>query len=163
MAERRPAATGPTSFTSVQTAATPMVPAPTKRTWWLQVCWASCAIGSVLAASAEKCGTPQTQPISAPTNIATPTHRPTRWPTANSANDSRKSKPVTPPRSPPTRKYRATSLAKMRVATMQANTAETIAPQTTAASPARLSSTAAASACSPPPTLSTSAQATPSG
>ena len=53
--------------------------------------------------------------------------------------------------------------AKMRVATMQAKTAATIAPQTTAASPARLSSTAAASACSPPPTLSTSAQATPSG
>ena len=51
----------------------------------------------------------------------------------------------------------------MRVATMQAKAAATIAPQTTAASPARLSSTAAASACSPPPTLSTSAQATPSG
>src|SRR5882724_8975998 len=46
---------------------------------------------------------------------------------------------------------------------MTANTPETIEPQTTARSPARLSSTAVASACSPPPTFSTSAQATPSG
>ena len=94
--------------------------------------------------------------------MAMPTHSPTRWPTANSANDSRKSKPVTPPLAP-TRKKRTTSPAKMRVATTQAKTADTIEPQTTAASPARLSSTAAASACSPPPTLSTWAQATPSG
>ena len=35
--KRRPAITGLTSLASVQTAATPMVPAPTKRTLWLQV------------------------------------------------------------------------------------------------------------------------------
>ena len=44
-----------------------------------------------------------------------PTHRPTRWPTANSANDRLKSKPVAPPLSPPSRKYCATSLAKTLV------------------------------------------------
>ena len=42
-------------------------------------------------AIAEKCGTPQPQPISAPINIAIPTERPTKCPIARSANDSAKS------------------------------------------------------------------------
>jgi len=76
-----------------------------------------------------------------------------------SANDRKKSKPETP-RSP-TRKLRATSLAKIRVAAINANAPEITDPHTSAASPARLSSTPRP--CSPLPHLSTSAQATPSG
>src|SRR5271154_1600050 len=82
---------------------------------------------------------------------------------ANSANERKKSKPDTPPRSPPNRKYRTTSPAKTRVATIIANAAETIEPHKTARRPARLASTADASACAPPPTFNTSAQAGPSG
>ena len=52
-AERRPAITGPTSLASVHTAATPMVPAPTKRTLWLQVASARCVMESAPPASAE--------------------------------------------------------------------------------------------------------------
>src|SRR6476646_10462315 len=89
--------------------------------------------------SAEKCGTPHTHAISAPTPIATPTHKPTRCPMPKSANDRKKSKPETA-RSP-TRKLRATSLAKMRVAVMSANAPEITDPQTSAASAARVSST----------------------
>jgi hypothetical protein len=37
IADASPLHTGLTSFASVHTAATPMQPAPTKRTWWLQV------------------------------------------------------------------------------------------------------------------------------
>src|ERR1700722_19616020 len=51
----------------------------------------------------------------------------------------------------------------MRVPTMMANTPEEIDPTTRARSPARDSSTASAVASAPPPTFSTSAQATPSG
>src|ERR1700759_2629196 len=100
----------------------------------------------------------------APTSIATPTHKPTRCPTANNANDKLKSKPLTAPRSPPKRKYCTTSLANTRVATITANTAALIAPHTTASNPARFSSTPSALESSPPlPTFSTSAHATPSG
>src|SRR6185437_9122271 len=80
----------------------------------------------------------------------------------NSAKERRKSKPLTAPRVP-TRKYWTRSLAKMRVATINANTPDTMDPQSTAISPARASSTAASWASAPPPTLSTSAHATPSG
>ncbi len=52
-AELRPAMTGLTSLASVHTAATAMVPAPTKRTWWLQTDCASCVIESWLASRAE--------------------------------------------------------------------------------------------------------------
>jgi hypothetical protein len=101
----------------------------------------------------------------APSSIASPTQSPTRCPTANSAKERKKSKPVTP-RSP-TLKYRTTSPANTRVATMIANADATSAPQSTAMSPARFS----AAACTPAPsrfsaaapTFSTSAQATPSG
>src|SRR6185312_11908608 len=143
-AERSPAATGCTSLPSVHTAATPMVPAPTKRTLWLQVSrarWASeaasvrCAMSGV---SAEKCGTPHTQEMSRPTSIATPTHSPTRCPTPNSANDRKKSKPETPA---PRRKLRTTSLAKRRVAVIRENTPDTTEPHRSADSPALLSST----------------------
>ena len=91
-----------------------------------------------------------------------PTHRPTRWPTASSANDRLKSKPLAAPRLPRW-KYCATSLANTLVATTIANTAETMVPAATASRPPLLLSCAASPAPSPPPTLSTSAQATPSG
>src|SRR6185312_4326151 len=80
----------------------------------------------------------------------------------NSAKERRKSKPLTAPRVP-TRKYWTRSLANMRVATISANTPDTIDPHSTAISPARASSTAASWASAPPPTLRTSAHATPSG
>ena len=53
------------------------------------------------------------------------------------------------------------SEANRRVATMSENTAETTEPHSSARSPAVLSSTPLP--CSPLPTFSTSAQATPSG
>lgn len=59
-------------------------------------------------------------------------------------------------------KYRATLPANTRVATTTANTAETTVPAITASRPARLLSRDAP-VSSPPPTFSTSAQATPSG
>ena len=64
------------------------------------------------------------------------------------------------PRSP-TRKLRATSLARIRVAVMSEKVPATTEPHSSALRPARLSSIP--EACSPLPTLSTSAQATPSG
>ena len=166
IAEARPLITGLTSLASVQIAATPMVPAPTKRTLWLQVAFARSAIEPATGIIAEKCGTPQPQPISAPTSIAMPTHSPTRCPMPNSANDRKKSNPVTPPCVPPTRKYCTTSPANTRVATTTANTADTIEPHSTASRPARLEAAAASAltpSLAPAPTLSTSAQATPSG
>ena len=53
MADASPLITGLTSFASVHTAATPIVPAPTKRTLWLQVACARCAIDQRPAAKAE--------------------------------------------------------------------------------------------------------------
>ena len=79
IADANPDTTGLTSLPKVQIAATPIVPAPTKRTFVLHV---APAMSSKLpvrpCASAEKCGTPHTQPISAPNSIARPTHNPTR-------------------------------------------------------------------------------------
>ena len=42
-------------------------------------------------AIAEKCGTPQPQPMNAPISIAIPTDRPTKCPMPRSANDKKKS------------------------------------------------------------------------
>ena len=53
IADDSPLATGCTSLASVQIAATPIVPAPTKRTWWLQLDCATSAIAPPAAASAE--------------------------------------------------------------------------------------------------------------
>src|SRR5213593_629702 len=159
-----PLATGCTNFSSVQIAETPIAPAPTKRTFVLQVFCASVAAAVVKSpAMAEKCGTPQPQPINAPINIAIPTERPTKCPIPRSANDKKKSKPLTAPLRP-IRKVRATSDAKICVATITAKTAATIDPHKTASRPARPCSISEACAESPLlPTLRTSAQATPSG
>src|SRR5579859_2182518 len=100
--------------------------------------------------------------MTAPISIAIPTEIPTRWPMANSANERLKSKPLTAPLSL-TRKLRTKSDANTCVATTTANSAETMEPHSTASKPARLSSSLLASASSPEPTLSTSAQARPSG
>src|SRR5260370_32164739 len=73
IAPASPLATGFTNFNSVQIAETPIAPAPTKRTLWLQVLCASWAAVVVISpAIAEKCGTPQPQPINVPMSIAIP-------------------------------------------------------------------------------------------
>src|ERR1044072_9119957 len=67
MAPASPLATGFTSLSNVQIAETPIAPAPTKRTFVLQVLYASVAAAVVMSpAMEEKCGTPQPQPINAP-------------------------------------------------------------------------------------------------
>ena len=164
IADARPLITGLTSFASVQIAATPIVPAPTKRTLWLHVDGHP-RPHRRSRRSRSSAARPRPQPISAPARIATPTHRPTRCPTANKAIDRLKSKP------------RDRALAVAAEAEVlhdiggegarrddSANTAALIAPQTTASSPARFSSAASRwRRLPPPPTFSTSAQATPSG
>src|SRR5439155_1293663 len=156
--------TGLTSLRSVQIAETPIAPAPTKRTFVLQVFCASVAAAIVMSpAIVEKCGTPQPQPINAPISIAIPTDKPTRCPIPRRANDKKKSYPLTAPRLL-IRKVCATSAANTCVWTMTANTAATIEPHSTASRPALPCSMS--EACFESlllPTLSTSAHATPSG
>src|SRR5512132_19741 len=106
-----PLATGLTSLRRVQIAETPIAPAPTKRTFVLQVFCASVAADIVISpAIAEKGGIPQPQPINAPISIAIPTDKPTRCPIPRRANDKKKSYPLTAPRLP-IRKVCATSAA----------------------------------------------------
>ncbi len=96
IAEARPVATGLTSLISVQIAATAMAPAPMKRTCLAQT-WLATPATSALASKGSRlvrCGTAPAQEISTPTSMATPTHRPTRWPTASSASERPKSTPV---------------------------------------------------------------------
>src|SRR5262245_12918517 len=164
IAPASPLATGFTNFSNVQIAETPIAPAPTNRTFVLQVFVARVAAAVVRSpAIAEKCGTPQPQPINAPINIAIPTERPTKCPIPRSANDKKKSNPLTAPLRP-IRNVFATSDAKTCVATITANTAATIDPHKTASKPARPCSTSEATSPVPVlPTLRTSAQATPSG
>src|SRR5262245_46154425 len=160
----RPRVTGFTNLSNVQIAETPMAPAPTKRTFVLHVFWAMAAAAVVTSPEiAEKCGTPQPQPIRAPISNARPTERPTKCPMPRSANDKKKSKPLTAPLRP-IRNVRATSAAKTCVATTTANTADTIDPHSTASRPARPCSMSEACSESPVlPTFKTSAHATPSG
>ena len=88
----RPRVTGFTNLSNVQIAETPIAPAPTKRTFVLQVFCAMVATAVVTSpAMAEKCGTPQPQPINVPMSIAIPTERPTKCPIPRSANDKKKS------------------------------------------------------------------------
>src|SRR5206468_8525876 len=152
------------NFNNVQIAETPIAPAPTKRTFVLQVFCANWAAAVVMSpAIAEKCGTPQPQPIKAPMSIAIPTDKPTRWPIPRRAKDKKKSYPLTDPRLP-IRKVCATSAANTCVLTTTANTAATIEPHSTASIPALPCSMS--EACLESlllPTLSTSAHATPSG
>src|SRR5438552_3997684 len=97
----RPRATGFTNLSNVQIAETPIAPAPTKRTFVLQVFCASVAAAVVISPDiAEKCGTPQPQPINAPISIAIPTDKPTKCPIPRRANDKKKSYPLTDPRLP---------------------------------------------------------------
>src|SRR5205814_9900090 len=67
----RPRATGFTNLSNVQIAETPIAPAPTKRTFVLQVLVAIAAAAVVRSpAIAEKSGTPQPQPLNAPISSA---------------------------------------------------------------------------------------------
>ena len=90
-AERMPETIGPMIFSSVQIAATPIVPAPTMRAFCLKAALTSVSrsppICAAKATSWVQCGTMNTQVISMPTTIARPTATPTRWPTPISAID----------------------------------------------------------------------------
>src|SRR5205814_8083225 len=131
----RPRATGFTNLSNVQIAETPIAPAPTKRTFVLQVFCASVAAAVVISPDiAEKCGTPQPQPINAPISIAIPTDKPTKCPIPRRANDKKKSYPLTDARLP-MRKVCATSAANTCVCTTTANTAATLQPHNTASRP----------------------------
>src|SRR2546428_9387520 len=64
IAPERPRATGFTNLSKVQTADTPIAPAPMKRTLWLQeFCARAAALLVGSRTSLEYCGTPQPQPI----------------------------------------------------------------------------------------------------
>ncbi len=92
IAPARPCATGLISFINVQIAETPIAPAPRKRTFVRQTVFAIVATFPLRSPlSAEKCGTPQPQPMIVPTSMAIPTATPQRCPIASNANDREKS------------------------------------------------------------------------
>ena len=77
---RTPSAMGPSRLSSVQTAAMPIAPAPTKRTWWPQTSVANLAMSAPggMAATAVSSGTATPQAITTPVSIAIPAMMPTR-------------------------------------------------------------------------------------
>ena len=94
--ERMPPMTGPMIFRSVQIAATPITPAPRKRTSRLKIPPAHSATGPVEGAMAVRMGSATHQPMAIPASMAIPTDRPTRCPTPIRANDSPPEMPVAP-------------------------------------------------------------------
>ena len=119
-------------------AATPMTPAPMKRTSWPQTVPASSSAGApagtpaamegmplaVIQATASgevRIGTAIPQARIRPNNWARPTARPIRWPAPSRANCMPKPMPVAPPPSAAgSLKKRAASPAKTRPATSRA-------------------------------------------
>ncbi len=94
-AEPRPEARGAASFARVQMAATPIAPAPIKRTWWLQTALATSAAAPAAGCRAESSGTATPQAITSPTSMAIPAQSPMRCPTPNRARDMPRSNPLT--------------------------------------------------------------------
>ncbi len=142
---------------NVQIAATPITPAPKKRTSLRNTPFAQAATSLACGAAAVRIGSTTHQPTTTPSRIASPAESPIRCPAPSSANDSPALTPVAPA---PTRKKRAASPAISRVCVRiekpaAASVLATIAdrPLALSAPPWRLSS----------PTLSTSAAARPSG
>jgi hypothetical protein len=155
IADRMPARIGPMILSNVQIAATPITPAPRKRTSERNTVFATSS--AVPGAPAVRIGSTIHQPSTSPANIAAPTEMPTRCPAPISAKDRLPEMPVAPA---PTLKKAAASSANSRVldtkvkpaATSELNTISR-SPFSASAPPSRL----------PAPTLSTSAAATPSG
>ena len=88
-AEVTPLTIGPMILSRVQIAATPIVPAPMKRTFSRKVVETSVSMSAAEARPASPVchGTSTNQLMISPTSIAMPTARPTRWPTPISAID----------------------------------------------------------------------------
>ena len=156
-AERIPPMMGPRILSRVQIAATPMVPAPMKRALVRKVSPTMVARSAPAGTGAVRKGTMPNQLITSPTNMATPTDRPTRWPTPISAIEKLVDIDVAPV---PKRKKVAASSAISRVLAMMVKEAAATALSRMADRPRLFSS---APARDPAPTLSTSAAATPSG
>ena len=78
MAERMPLMIGPMMRKRLHSAATPIVPAPMKRTSILKVVLTSWSRSPVTPCRCVRKGTNPTQAMSMPTNIAIPTESPTR-------------------------------------------------------------------------------------
>ena len=101
----------------LQSAATPMVPAPMKRTSPRKVVLTRWATSPVTPCAAVSIGTSPPQAMSMPNSMAAPTESPTRCPTPMSAIDRLVEAAVAPR---PTRKATATSLATSRIAASSA-------------------------------------------
>ena len=85
MAERMPPITGPAILSKVHTAATPITPAPKKRTSWRKMVVAHSSVPTGNGCCAVRIGSRIHQPVASPTNCAMPTDSPTRCPTPNKA------------------------------------------------------------------------------
>ena len=155
-ADRMPARIGPMILSRVQIAATPIVPAPTKRALERNTELAIAA-ASPAAEPALKYGTRPAQVMIMPVSIAMPTDNPTRCPTPISAMLSDVAAPVAPV---PTRKYFASSPVISFIAISSDTAADASDVTRIVRSPLRFSSAPLASA---DPTRSTSAAAMPSG
>ena len=156
-AEATPPITGRAIFTSVHTAATPITPAPKKRTSARNTALASSSALPPLSLCAVRKGSSTHQPVAMPTSCAMPTDRPTRCPTPSRANDSPPEIPVAPA---PTRNQRAASAVASFIWVSNAKPAEARLPQISTLRPFALSAPPSRAA---EPTSSTSAAARPSG
>ena len=117
-ADRIPLTIGPRIRSRVQSAATPMVPAPMKRTFSRKTVPTNVSTSVAgTPACAVSHGTRTNQLMIMPTAIATPTAIPTRWPTPIRAIDRLVDIVVAPPAKP---KVLAASAARMRVWAMAA-------------------------------------------
>ena len=134
-AEVRPPTRGPASFISVQMAATPITPAPMKRTSRAQTVPASSSAGAsagrvvaiegmplavsqAMVSGEVRIGTAMHHARIRPNSWAKPTVRPIRWPAPSRANCMPKPTPVAPPpRAAGSLMKRAASAANSRAAT----------------------------------------------
>jgi hypothetical protein len=140
IAERIPPSTGPAILSSVQTAATPITPAPKKRTSRVKMVRAHSSGPPGSGLWAVRIGSRTHQPITRPRNIAAPTEIPTRWPTPISAKERPPEIPVAPA---PARNQAEASAATSRVWVRIAKPAETRLLQTSTERPLALSSSPA--------------------
>ena len=155
MMPRMPCTIEPEMRTSDQIAATPIAPAPTKRTWCENTVAATSSIGPATPWLSQ--GSSAARAITAPSSIAMPVASPIRWPMPNTPSDSVPPKLVAPPRK---RKLRAISPAATCTAVSTPKPAPATAPSTIVARPSRFSRAPSSLAM---PTRRISAPAWPSG
>ncbi len=138
----KPSIKGCTSRIMLQIAATPMAPAPTKRTWRHT---ASAVVAASPAMPCVQIGTKPAQVMSKPASMARPTDKPTRCPAPTKASEKPRSIPVAPIA---TRKYLVISAAATLVNVIACRPADMSAPKATTSGP-RLRSIASGEASSP--------------